>query len=76
MSSVTLSPAAMTARGKIASLSRSRPPDDPELLGWRHTLVVERIARQLQAELAAEPLTRAERAELAALLLADPVSVS
>jgi hypothetical protein len=53
-------------RGRVGALSRSRTPDDPDLVAARRFLVVDRLeqhVRQLVGE-----LTPAERARIAALL--------
>lgn len=56
-------------RSRIAALSRSRDPDDPELLNARRDLRDARLADRIRADVAAwPPLTDAQRCRLAALL--------
>lgn len=56
-------------RARIASLSRSRTPDDPELEGARRDHAAARLADHIRSVVdAAPPFTEAQRAELAALL--------
>jgi hypothetical protein len=60
------SPEARRERGRVGALTRSRPPNDPELVAARRFLVVDALvqhARQLAAE-----LTPSERARIAAIL--------
>lgn len=56
-------------RGRVAALSRSRAPDDPDLLAARsrlnEELLADRIARLVAA---APPLTDQQRYRLAGLL--------
>ena len=58
--------------GRIGSLSRSREPDDPELLDARLGLRVEKLAEHI-ARVVDElpPPTDEQRARLARLLYAD-----
>ena len=59
----------MTERGRVAALSRSRTPDDPELLDARRYLAVLRLEQQIRDTLAtAPPFTRGQRDGLAALI--------
>ncbi len=54
-------------RARIASLSRSRTPDDPELVDARRNLRAERLADYITKTVdAAPPLTPAQRDRLAA----------
>jgi len=56
-------------RARIASLSRSRTPDDPELVDARRNLRAERLADYITKTVdAAPPLTPAQRDRLALLL--------
>lgn len=55
-------------RARYASLTRSRPADDPELLAARRALRVERAADYLAAFVGAVSLTDAEIGRLTALL--------
>lgn len=56
-------------RARVASLTRSRTPDDPDLLAARHNLRVARLADHIAKVVdTAPPLTEAQRADLAALL--------
>lgn len=62
-------PAWTNARARIAALSRSRQPDDPELLAARAELKAARFAEHVEQVVDAAPaLTAAQRAELVALL--------
>jgi hypothetical protein len=57
------------ARASVAGLSRSRPPDDPDLVAARLELRTERAAEYIRGLVdQAPPLTDAQRAKLAALL--------
>ncbi len=56
-------------RARIASLSRSRNPDDPELVDAYRNLRYERMADHIARQLAAAPpLSDAQRDRLAGLL--------
>ena len=56
-------------RARYASLTRSRDPDDPELLEARRNLRAERLADYIEKILAAAPpLTDEQRSRLAELL--------
>lgn len=56
-------------RARVASLSRSRTPDDPELLDARRNLRAERLALHIATVVAeAPPLTAEQRDRLAVLL--------
>lgn len=58
-----------TLRARVASLSRSRTPDDPDLLAARRELTAVRLADYITRSLAASPsLTTDQRDTLAALL--------
>jgi hypothetical protein len=58
-----------TERARVASLSRSRQPDDPDLLNARRNLRAERLADHIAETVAAwPPLTAAQRDKLALLL--------
>jgi len=59
----------MTHRGRVAALSRSRTPDDPDLIAARQELKTERLADFIRKTVdAAPPLTPAMRDRLALLL--------
>ncbi len=56
-------------RARVASLTRSRTPDDPDLLDARRNLRAERLADYIRRTVdAAPPLTSSQRDELALLL--------
>lgn len=58
-----------TERARVASLSRSRTPDDPDLVAARRNLRAERLAEHIAAQVAAWPqLTDAQLDRLAVLL--------
>ena len=61
-------------RARVASLTRSRQSDDPELVAARQNLRAERLADYITRTVdAAPPLTREQRDRLALLLRAgDP----
>lgn len=60
-------------RGRVASLTRSRPPDDPELIEARRNLRAARASEYVQQLVASSPpLTQEQRSHLAALLLQEP----
>lgn len=62
-------------RARIASLSRSRTPDDPELVDARRNLKAERLADYIKRVVdTAPPLTPAQRDRLA-LLLGPPAPI-
>ena len=64
-----------TERARVASLSRSRPPDDPDLVSARRNLRAERLALYIKRTVdAAPPLTVEQRDRLALLLRATPDS--
>lgn len=57
-------------RARVASLSRSRPADDPDLLEARHALKVARFEDHIAKLVAdAPPLTDEQARRLAVLLL-------
>lgn len=61
--------ASKSGRGRVAALTRSRPPDDPELVEARRDLAAEVIAQHVAKVLAkAPPLTDQQRDRIAALL--------
>lgn len=67
--STSLTPEGRTHRARIAALSRSRTPDDPELVDARQQLSIERLADHIRAVVdAAPPLTEDQKARLRALL--------
>jgi len=56
-------------RARVASLSRSRTPDDPDLLAAKGNLRAERLAMYIKRAVdAAPPLTAEQRDRLALLL--------
>ena len=56
-------------RARVASLTRSRPADDPDLIEARRTLRYERLSEHITRVLAdAPPLTVSQRRQLAAIL--------
>jgi len=56
-------------RARIAALTRSRTPDDPDLVNARRNLKAERLADYIERVVdAAPPLTPAQRDRLALLL--------
>ena len=56
-------------RARVASLSRSRTPDDPDLIAARRNLRTERLADYIKRTVdAAPPLTAEQRDRLALLL--------
>ncbi|WOC12611.1 hypothetical protein [Gordonia sp. MP11Mi] len=59
-------------RARVASLSRSRAADDPELVGARRDLKAARLAEHVaKVVAAAPPLTYEQRARISVLLVAD-----
>lgn len=57
-------------RARVASLSRSRATDDPDLVEARRNLRVARLEERISRELAASPaLTEEDRVRLAAPLV-------
>jgi len=55
-------------RARYASLSRSRPADDPDLIEARRNLKAERLAEHIASVVnEAPPLSAAQRSRLAAL---------
>lgn len=64
-----MSTAVLRERGRVASLTRSRSADDPELIEARTNLAAEKLAAYVSAVVAeAPPLTDAQRDRIAALL--------
>lgn len=58
-----------TERARVASLSRSRTPDDPDLVDARRDLRAARLEDYIRRTIeAAPPLTEDQRRHLAALL--------
>lgn len=63
-------------RARVASLTRSRPADDPDLVEARRNLRAERLAKAISETVNAAPaLTDDQRTRLA-LLLHDPAAGS
>lgn len=57
------------ARGRVAALSRSRTPDDPDMVAARRDLRAARLAESIRRTVDALPaLTDEQRAELARIL--------
>lgn len=64
-----MSAAVLRERGRVASLTRSRPADDPELIQARANLAAEKLADYVARVVAeAPPLTDAQRDRIASLL--------
>jgi hypothetical protein len=62
-------------RARVASLTRSREPSDPDLLNARRDLAAARAEGYIQKLVdAAPPLTADQRARLAVLLLSPGVA--
>ena len=62
-------------RARVGALSRSRRPDDPELLNARRDLAAERLAAYVAKTVAqAPPLTAEQRDRIAALLRPIPAA--
>lgn len=62
-------------RARVASLSRSRPADDPELLDARRTLRTTRLAEHIARVVdEAPPLTPEQRDRLAVILRGGQVA--
>jgi hypothetical protein len=56
-------------RARVASLTRSRPPDDPDLLDARRELAVARLELRIRDALAHDPpFTNEQRVRLANLI--------
>lgn len=56
-------------RARVASLSRSRTPDDPDLIAARGNLKAERLAAYIEQVVStAPPLTPAQKSRLSALI--------
>lgn len=59
----------LALRGRVASLSRSRSADDPDLIEARRALAAEKLAAYVAKTVAdAPPLTSVQRDRIAALL--------
>lgn len=59
----------LALRGRVASLSRSRPATDPDLINARRDLAAEKLAAYVSKTVAeAPPLTSAQRDRIASLL--------
>jgi hypothetical protein len=59
----------LQARGRYASLTRDRPPGDPELVAAKHTMQEEALVIAITRALAkAPPMTEELRARIIALL--------
>jgi len=59
----------LALRGRVASLSRSRSANDPDLIEARRALAAEKLAAYVSKTVAeAPPLTSAQRDRIAALL--------
>ena len=67
---MSLAPAVAHHRARTAALSRSRNPDDPELIEARRNLRAESLAEHVERALSdAPPLTDAQRHRIARLLI-------
>jgi hypothetical protein len=63
----------MHERARVASLTRSRSDDDPELLDARRNLAAERLAAYIEKTVsAAPPFSEDQRARLTSLLRPVP----
>lgn len=59
----------LALRGRVASLSRSRSANDPDLIEARRALAAEKLAAYVSKTVAdAPPLTSAQRDRIASLL--------
>ena len=63
---MSLSPEARVERARVGALSRSRTPDDPDLVGARRALAAARLVQHVRAD--ADKLTVVQRQEAVALL--------
>lgn len=62
-------------RAQVATLSRSRPPDDPDLIEARRNLRAARLQAHVEKALTdAPPLTEAQRLNIARLLTVGSVA--
>lgn len=58
-----------SARGRVASLTRSRAEDDPDLTAARGDLAAAKIQQYIEKVVStAPPLTRAQKSRLSALI--------
>lgn len=67
----TLNTAARSARGRIAALSRSRQPDDPDLVNARKGLQAARLSERIHVDLAQVAPVDEEAEEWAARVAAS-----
>lgn len=59
-------------RARVAALTRSRTPDDPELLDARRELVTEQLEAHIARQVAkAPPLTAEQKARLASIVFRE-----
>lgn len=66
-----------SARGRVASLSRSRSVDDPALVDARRELRAARLEEHIRRVVAeAPPFTPEQRARLAILLRPSPIATT
>jgi len=59
-------------RARVASLTRSRAADDPDLVAARRNLAAARLADHIEKTIAAAPPLTAEQRDRLALLLRGP----
>jgi hypothetical protein len=63
---MSLSPEGRRERARVGALSRSRSPNDPDLVGARRALAADRLVQHVRTD--ADKLTDAQRQEAVALL--------
>ncbi|OZC86605.1 hypothetical protein CH254_18050 [Rhodococcus sp. 06-412-2C] len=76
MAGTALAETRNSARARVGSLSRSRTPEDPDLVKARRDLAAGQLAHHIEKVLSvAPPLSIDQRAELAALFEAGRAEV-
>lgn len=76
MAGTALADTRFNARARVGSLSRSRTPEDPDLVKARRDQAAGQLAHHIEKVLAgAPPLTADQRAELVALFEAGRAEV-